>query len=205
MDVNSGVDAAGGAAVPSVWDRTRQLVAQEILDAALRLFTEQGYDATPVAQIAREAGVSQRTLFRYFGTKEDLLGGDPRRYTLILSETIAGLPAEDDAWAALRAGFAAAIESHEDREQALARFRLLHSTPALLAGWVQKRLRMADDVLPHIAARTARADSRGLSARAVVAVAFACFDLATAAWVENNGEDDVMGLYDVCLAAVRHA
>jgi tetracycline repressor-like protein len=34
-----------------------------------------GQRETTVAQIAREAGVSQRTLFRYFGTKEDLIGG----------------------------------------------------------------------------------------------------------------------------------
>ncbi|MFF7637863.1 helix-turn-helix domain-containing protein [Kitasatospora sp. NPDC008050] len=53
----------------TLWDRTRQLASREILDTALRLFTEQGYDETTIAQIAREAGVSQRTLFRYFGPR----------------------------------------------------------------------------------------------------------------------------------------
>lgn len=47
--------AAGGPA--TLWDRTRQLASREILDTALRLFTEQGYDETTIAQIAREAGV----------------------------------------------------------------------------------------------------------------------------------------------------
>src|SRR3954454_10906946 len=56
--------------------RTRALLQ----DAALRLFSEQGYDATTVEQIAREAGVSQMTFFRYFPTKDAVVlddGFDP--------------------------------------------------------------------------------------------------------------------------------
>ncbi|WP_143678032.1 helix-turn-helix domain-containing protein, partial [Streptomyces rhizosphaericus] len=51
-----GKTATGAPA--TLWDRTRQLASQEILETALRLFTEQGYDETTIAQIAREAGVS---------------------------------------------------------------------------------------------------------------------------------------------------
>ena len=44
-----------------------------ILREATRLFAEKGYDATPVAEIARAAGVSEGAIFRHFETKEDLL------------------------------------------------------------------------------------------------------------------------------------
>jgi AcrR family transcriptional regulator len=44
-----------------------------ILDAAQRLFGERGYTETTTAQIARTAGVTERTLFKYFPTKADLL------------------------------------------------------------------------------------------------------------------------------------
>ena len=44
----------------------------ELLDAALDLFTEQGYAATRVEQVARRAGVSKGTLFRYFPSKYEL-------------------------------------------------------------------------------------------------------------------------------------
>lgn len=44
-----------------------------ILESATRLFAERGYDATPVAEIARAAGVSEGAIFRHFKTKEDLL------------------------------------------------------------------------------------------------------------------------------------
>ena len=49
--------------------RTRQLIA----DTAWRLFAERGFDAVPVAEIAREAEVSEATVFNYFPTKEDLV------------------------------------------------------------------------------------------------------------------------------------
>jgi AcrR family transcriptional regulator len=49
--------------------RTRQL----IVDTAMRLFTERGFDAVPVAAIARAAEVSEATVFNYVPTKEDLV------------------------------------------------------------------------------------------------------------------------------------
>jgi AcrR family transcriptional regulator len=49
--------------------RTRQLIA----DTAWRLFAERGFDQVPVAQIAKQAEVSDATVFNYFQTKEDLV------------------------------------------------------------------------------------------------------------------------------------
>ena len=44
-----------------------------ILQTALRLFSEQGYEATPTNRIAKEAGVSEGLIFRHFENKEGLL------------------------------------------------------------------------------------------------------------------------------------
>ena len=49
-------------------DQTRQLIA----DTAWRLFADRGFDSVSVAEIAREAGVSEATAFNYFRTKEDM-------------------------------------------------------------------------------------------------------------------------------------
>jgi AcrR family transcriptional regulator len=49
--------------------RTRELIA----DTAWRLFAQRGFDDVPVAEIAREAEVSEATVFNYFPTKEDLV------------------------------------------------------------------------------------------------------------------------------------
>ncbi len=45
---------------------------QRLIQVALRLFGQQGYTATSTRQIAREAGTSELTLFRHFGSKENL-------------------------------------------------------------------------------------------------------------------------------------
>jgi len=188
----------------TLWDRTRQLASQEILETALRLFTEQGYDETTIAQIAREAGVSQRTLFRYFGSKEDLLGGGQDRFGQVLADAIGQQPAEADVWEALRAGIAAVLALHDSHEQALERFRLLHNTASLRAGWLEKRLRFQEDLLPLVKARMdAAGGSTEPRARAVIATAFACLDAASMTWVGSDGKGDIMDLYDECLAAVR--
>jgi AcrR family transcriptional regulator len=196
-------DAAMGAPT-TLRERTRRLASQEILEAALRLFTEQGYDETTIAQIAREAGVSQRTLFRYFGTKEDLLGGNQDRFGEVLADAISEQPPEVGVWEALRAGVAAAQALHDGPEQALKRFRLLHDTATLRAGWLEKRLRFQEDLQPLVKARMdPAADSTDPAARAVIATAFACLDAASMTWVDNDGKGDLMDLYDKCLAAVR--
>ena len=49
--------------------RTRQLIAE----TAMRLFAERGFDAVPVAAVARAAEVSEATVFNYFPAKEDLV------------------------------------------------------------------------------------------------------------------------------------
>jgi AcrR family transcriptional regulator len=198
-------DAHAATGAPATLrDRTRQLASREILETALRLFTEQGYEETTIAQIAREVGVSERSLFRYFGTKEDLLGGDQEQFGQVLTDAVSGQPAEAGAWEALRAGIAAVQALNDSREHALQRFRLLHDTASLRAGWLEKRLRFQEDLLPLITSRMdAGVHKRDLAARAVIATVFACLDAASMTWVDNDGEGDVMDLYDECLTAVR--
>ena len=50
----------------------KQHLRQAIADAALRLFAARGFEHVTVAEVARAAGVSEKTVFNYFPTKEDL-------------------------------------------------------------------------------------------------------------------------------------
>lgn len=66
-------------------DRTLRALA----DAAVSLFTERGYDAVTMADIATAAGVSRRTAFRYFGAKDELTMEHPRAWLRVFDTAIA--------------------------------------------------------------------------------------------------------------------
>lgn len=59
--------------IKNLQSRKRQLVQDAIYDAAIDIFARKGFDETIVEEIAEAAGVSRRSFFRYFETKDDLL------------------------------------------------------------------------------------------------------------------------------------
>jgi AcrR family transcriptional regulator len=72
--------------------------------AAADLFTEQGYDATTVAQIAERAGVTKSTFFRYFPDKRELLVAGQEMLSRLLAEGIAEAPQDASPLEAVAAG-----------------------------------------------------------------------------------------------------
>jgi AcrR family transcriptional regulator len=114
--------------------RTRQLIAE----TARRLFAEHGFEAVPVAAIAREAEVSEATVFNYFPTKEDLVYQGLEAFEAELLAAVRNRPAGEPIVTAFgqfvlqRRGLLAA------RDEAAARYltkisRMIASSPALLA------------------------------------------------------------------------
>ncbi|MFC5220292.1 TetR/AcrR family transcriptional regulator [Streptomyces coerulescens] len=193
----------------TLWDRSRQVAVEAILDTAVRLFTEQGYEQTTIAQIAREAGISQRSLFRYFGTKEDLVCGDQDALGELLRQTVEQQPADVSAWDALRAGFEVVLTARHTPERVLELSRLIFDTPSLHARYIEKRLRWQAELVPvvhkRLTAGTSADPAADPRAKAIVATVFACVDTASELWARSDGQLDLADLYDRCLAAVRAA
>lgn len=61
---------------------------QDILDAAIKIFSEKGYSAATTSEIAKEAGIAEGTVFRYFKTKKDILKSVMIRLIEIMGEEI---------------------------------------------------------------------------------------------------------------------
>lgn len=80
---------------PGLRERKQERVRQDIMDAGLRLFVEQGFDATTVDQIADAAQISRRTLFRYFETKGDILMAAMRGMSDFLEASLRARPANE--------------------------------------------------------------------------------------------------------------
>lgn len=77
---------------------------QRLVVAAVDLFTEQGYDATTVAQIAERAGVTRSTFFRHFSDKRELLVAGQETLSRLLADGIAEAPASASPLEAVAAG-----------------------------------------------------------------------------------------------------
>ena len=134
----------------TLWDRSRRAVIAEVVDTALALFAEQGYEATTIAQIASRAGVSQRSLFRYFGSKEDLVCGAQDELGELLLDTVAAQPPDASAWDALRAGFIAISSAQHTVERVLEITTLIFANPLLRARYLEKRLAWRASLVPVV-------------------------------------------------------
>jgi TetR/AcrR family transcriptional regulator, regulator of mycofactocin system len=110
---------------PGTSRRTLELIA-------LRLFTEQGFDETPIEQIAAEAGVSRRTFFRYFDSKANVLWGEFDSEIGVIREALAKVPDLVPMMDAIRQAVVAANHYRaEDVPELRARMNLIGSVPAL--------------------------------------------------------------------------
>jgi AcrR family transcriptional regulator len=103
---NVHVDAPPRATAPpepaGLRERKKQRTRELIANVALELFGERGYHATTVADIAAAAEVSERTVFTYFQTKEDILFSDHALFRDRLAEALAERPAGAPALDTLR-------------------------------------------------------------------------------------------------------
>jgi AcrR family transcriptional regulator len=94
-------------------ERKKQRTREAIVDAALRLFDERGFEQTTIADIAEAADIAPRTFFGYFPSKEDVVFADFPAEFDALAERLRGRDEDETAIDALRAFIADALE-HAD-------------------------------------------------------------------------------------------
>jgi AcrR family transcriptional regulator len=190
---------------PTLRERTRRAVHAEITQTALRLFVEQGFDATTVDQIAAAAGISRRSFFHYFGSKEDVVLGDLEALGLRVRDALEARPATETAWEALRAAFMALQTPDTEAATQLQVADMYADAPSLRARHLEKHLRWQELLAPDIERRLGIAPGNVADprARAVIAAALACLDTAVEAWRQSGGTGDPVRLFDEAVAAVR--
>ena len=199
----------------SLRDRRRAETQRAVQREAMRLFAEQGYDATTVAQVAEAAGVSAMTVYRHFPTKEDLVLWD--EYDRLVAEHIRAQPA--DAPTARRIGRAlveaaraiAGPAGHTpgnapgggpagDGAFLLARLRLMVTTPALRARHWDSQFATQTAIVEAL--RDGPPDpERDFASWAAAGACQAAMNAALERWAAEDGRSDLPALIERGLAA----
>ncbi|HQU26094.1 MAG TPA: helix-turn-helix domain-containing protein [Acidimicrobiales bacterium] len=153
--------------------------------AALDLFSERGYEATTVADVAARAGLSERTFFRHFPDKREVLFDGSRALEAEVTAAVGACGASSALGAALTglAAGATALEGAVGLERARVRARLVTSTAELREREQMKRAELSDAVARSLAARGCPPGEAALAA----GLAVVTFESAFAAWVGGDG------------------
>lgn len=184
---------------PGLRERKKIETLHRMQEEALRLFDEQGYEATTIEQIAEAAGVSPSTFYRYFPTKEDVVVQD--EYDPVLAAVIERQPEGTPALAAVRATLAELFAEFapEDVERIYRRVRMILQVPALLGRQFQQSMVTQRLLAEGMAARYGR-PADDLEVRNFTAAVVAAWTTAIISWVERGGEEDLPAVIDRCLA-----
>ncbi len=185
-------------------ERTRNAVRAQLAEAALKLFVEQGFEATTVEQIAAVTGLSRRSFHRYFASKEDVLGQWFAEMGQQIAAALAARPPQEPPWFALRRAFDDLVQQMSTRPEAQVMTRMMLETPALHASHLHKyahwRMLLAD-VLQHRLAGDATAPAR-IAAVALAGAALASLESAQQEWVAEGNQRPLDDLTDEAMDAV---
>lgn len=136
--------------------RRRDVRRKQLLAAANRRFREHGYNATSVASIARDAGVTERTFFRHFPTKADVLVANWEDYADDLRETLAA-DTRTDVTAVVADALRTYLRGVEaEHDAGVDSLLLLYQDRAAFAAVTQHILAVEDDLAQDIGRRTGR-------------------------------------------------
>lgn len=189
-------------------ERTRRLAQTELTSVAQDLFVAQGYDGTTVDQIAAAAGMSKRTFFRYFPSKDDLVIGKYDLFADRMAEALDERPADEPVWESLRRVFDITLDYVQDDHQRArnnAMDEIVRSTPQLYARYLEKMQRVQELLIGRVSARLNVRDDDPSDPRAaaIVGAAFACMQAARQAWFASDRSDAFGDYLDTAMKTIH--
>lgn len=185
-------------------ERTRRAVRAELSRVAVELFSTRGYDGTTVDEIAKAAGLSKRSFFRYFPSKEDAVLADMDILGEQVTGQIASRPAGEKPWDSLHMVLGDWAQRIDDATAATERLRLIEETPALRARWQAKREDLRQAVSAALREREGVVMTE-FEADLLTAAAAAALDAVSRQWRRDGSRGDRGALIDQAFALLRPA
>ena len=155
-----------------------------LVQSALELYAQRGYDQTTVAEIANRAGLTERTFFRHFADKKEVLFAGSNNLRDLLVSAVAGAPNSASPIEAVTAGLLAAgvVFSEERRDHSRRRQSIIAANAELRERELIKLAALASAIADTLRRRGVQDPTASLTAEAGIAV----FRVAFERWVDPH-------------------
>ena len=160
--------------------------------AAMELFAECGYDGTTVSQIAERAGLTERTFFRHFADKQEVLfvGGHPLEDAVV--SALASTPEDVAPFESVARGMTQATATFFAGRFAFARER--HAIIEAHPGLRERELLKMDSLTHGVAAALAARGAADATARLAAQAGVGAFHVAFGQWIASDGGRELTDL-----------
>ncbi|WNG62068.1 TetR family transcriptional regulator [Archangium gephyra] len=174
----------------SLQERKQRLVRANIAELAVVPLIEHGFDAVTIDDLAKAAGISKRTFFRYFATKEEVVTWEFDETGTALLTAFRLRPRDEQPLVSLRFAMGLIIDRlSSDPERARALMRLIHRTPALRGRFLVTQDHWREQFTSAIAERLPGGPRTPMLARLTATVSMGAVDAAIMAWAESSDRD----------------
>lgn len=183
-------------------EQQKQQTRIQLMEAAMFLFAERGYENVTLNEIAEHAGIHVQTLFKHFKTKVSLATSYFDFYLDLAINTLAELSAEQDALAEVGRASLTILKAIMKQDSALAMFQMIHANEELLAS-TQHRLRIFEDELAITLAAQTKPKRSEIEARLLAAMLVSAYRDAHFSWIRSNGVVNSAKKYQAYLKVIE--
>jgi AcrR family transcriptional regulator len=169
---------------------------EALIDAALSRFARDGFDATPTDRIAEDAGVSPRTFFRYFPTKESVVFHRDYGFMRSFASAYLERPSTQSDYEALRATFVALAAGFAALRERIQTYRAAVESSPVLLGREQEHFTDHARTIAGAIARRRGAAEPDADAATLAAVALVLYQRALRRWLDGPPTRELGDLVD---------
>ncbi|MGB8830821.1 MAG: TetR family transcriptional regulator [Candidatus Sulfotelmatobacter sp.] len=169
--------------------RKQQLVRNAIYDAAIDLFAKEGFDETTVEEVAQAAGVSRRSFFRYFASKDDLLAQNVVHFGSVLSATITACPPALTPLETVRETVLAVVRQTAAHPRTRQIIEISQRSASARQAHHSRMMEVEDTVAAAFAARLKSASKDDLKPRLLASLTLSIMNLAIFSWFRDEYQD----------------
>jgi AcrR family transcriptional regulator len=186
---------------PTLQARKQQVVRDAIWDAATDLFADKGFDETTVDDIAQAAGVSRRSFFRYFASKNDLMAHGMVNYGAALTDAIDACPQTYSLYEVFRETVLRVAQGSVAHPRTRKIMAIISKYPAARAAELSRFTEVQDLVAKAFVRRCGKCGEDNLTASLLAGLTLQVAGVTVRWWFEQ-GQPDITDAVDQAFATL---